>query len=72
MSPYQYEIQAETLQMENTLEIRVSNTPANEYVHTRSFQKWNDWQLTPYHSMEQEFHKDSLFGGLYGPVKIKF
>lgn len=49
MSPYRYEIRAETLQMENTLEIRVSNTPANEYFHTRSFQKWSDWQLTPYH-----------------------
>ena len=72
MSPYLYEIRAETLQMENTLEIRVSNTPANEYFYTRSFQKWSDWQLTPYHSLEQEFHKDSLFGGLYGPVKLKF
>lgn len=70
MSPYTYEISADMLQPDNTLEIRVSNTSANEYVYTKSFDKWKDWQLSPYHSIEQVFHEDSLSGGLYGPVKI--
>ena len=72
MSPYVYEVLTDSLKEENTLEIRVTNTSANEYYHTKSFDKWQSWQLTPYDRIQKVFHKDSLSGGLHGPVKIKF
>jgi len=72
MSPYTFDIPADLLQTENILEIRVSNTGANEYLHTDSFNKWQDWQLTPYKVYEDVFHADSLAGGLYGPVRILY
>lgn len=72
MTPYTYEIDTTTLNECNTLEIRVSNTSANEYLHTKTFDKWQKWQVGPYHDIQNEFHKNSLQGGLYGPVKILF
>ena len=72
MSPYIYEIDTENLCDRNTLEIRVSNTSANEYLYTKSFDKWQKWQVSPYHETQNLFHKDSLQGGLYGPVKILY
>ena len=70
MAPYRYELPVELLQKENILQIRVSNTPANEYNHTKSFDKWQKWQLSPYWEKEKLFHEDSLSGGLYGPVRL--
>ena len=72
MSPHTIEIPKDLLNEENVLEIRVSNTGANEYLHTHSFDKWQDWQLTPYRDRENVFHAESLSGGLYGPVKILY
>lgn len=70
MKPYKYELPKELLQNKNVLEVRVSNTPANEYSYTKSFDKWAKWQLSPYWEKEKLFQKDSISGGLYGPVKI--
>ncbi len=72
MNPYAFEIPGELLKKENTLEIRVTNSAANEYLFTDSFDKWQPWQLTPYREREDLFHADSLSGGLYGPVKILY
>ncbi len=72
MEPYCIDIPTDLLKEENLLEIRVSNTGANEYLHTDSFDKWQKWQLTPYHGRENIFHADSLESGLYGPVKILY
>ncbi len=72
MSPYTIEIPGVLLEEDNILEIRVSNTGANEYLYTDSFDKWQDWQLTPYRDRENIFHADSLSSGLYGPVKILY
>ena len=70
MAPYLYELPKDLLREKNSLKIRVSNTPANEYNYTKSFEKWQKWQLSPYWEKEKIFHEDSLSGGLYGPVKI--
>ena len=70
MAPYIYELPKDLLREENALKIRVSNTPANEYNYTKSFDKWAKWQLSPYWEKEKIFHEDSLSGGLYGPVRI--
>ncbi|MBE7024311.1 MAG: hypothetical protein E7412_07600 [Ruminococcaceae bacterium] len=72
MTPYSIEISGDLLKEDNLLEIRVSNTGANEYLYTKSFDKWQDWQLTPFRDRENVFHADSLAGGLYGPVKILY
>lgn len=72
MPPYRYELSGDILKDENTLTVRVSNTAANEYNYTKSFDKWKTWQMSPYYEAEKEFHKESLFGGLYGPVKILY
>ncbi len=71
MPPYTYAVSAKQLEAKNKLEIRVTNTGANAYVYTKSFEKWQDWQL-PYMPKERIFHMDSLSGGLYGPVKIMY
>ncbi len=72
MTPYVVEIPGDLLEEDNLLEIRVSNTGANEYLYTDSFDKWQPWQLTGYRDMEKVFHADSLASGLYGPVKILY
>ena len=72
MPPYTYTIQPEDLCEDNVLRIRVTNTAANAYYYTNSFEKWPDWMLTPYYEKTQIFHKDSLFGGLYGPVSVRY
>ncbi len=72
MAPFRYEIPAEMLTEENILEIRISNTIGNEHLYTDTFDKWQSWQKGPYYNRCNIFHKDSLQGGLYGPVKIKF
>lgn len=72
MSPFICFIPEEILRGENLLEIRVSNTPANEYESTTSFDKWQPWQLTTYYPTQKLYHVDSISGGLYGPVKIYY
>ena len=72
MSPYTYTFSGDLLKSVNTLEIRVSNTAANEFYHTKSFDKYEEWQLTSYHKTAQDFHRESLESGLFGPVKLKF
>ncbi|MDD6308751.1 MAG: hypothetical protein PUB07_05320 [Clostridia bacterium] len=71
MAPYTYVVSADELKKKNKLEIRVTNTGANAYVYTKSFEKWQEWQL-PYMPKQKVFHTDSISGGLYGPVKILY
>ena len=70
MSPYRLEIPAERIKQENTLEIRVSNSVANEFQYTKALDRWATWQLTRYFVLEKEFDKDSLCGGLIGPIVL--
>lgn len=72
MAPYRYTFSGDLIKDVNTLEVRVSNTAANEFYHTKSFDKYEEWQLTPYHQTAQEFHAESLESGLYGPVKLLY
>lgn len=70
MKPYRYHIPAELMQEENRLEIRVSNTPGNQFYHTKSFDKWGKWMLSPYQDKLNAFYEECLDSGLYGPVKL--
>ena len=72
MPPYRYEIGAEDLRAQNELLLRVTNTPANQYYYTRTYRKWAKWQMGPYFARQKIFNKDSLSGGLYGPVVIRY
>ena len=72
MPPYKFTLDIADIKEYNELEVRGSNTAANEYYYTKTFDKWPSWMLTPYHEKCQIFHEDSLSSGLFGPVKILF
>ena len=72
MSPYRLELCADELCEENILEVCVANTPANEYACTKSFEKWQLWQLGTYYPTQQLYLKESSSGGLAGPVVMRF
>lgn len=70
MPPYRVEIPAGVLREKNELSVTVTNTSANWYVHTDYFDRWQTHQLSPYFEAERNYAKDSVNGGLYGPVKL--
>ncbi|MBR6535385.1 MAG: hypothetical protein IKT65_07380, partial [Clostridia bacterium] len=70
MPPYSLSVPANLLQKENSLKIVVTNTSANWYIHTDYFDKWSIKELSPYFETELEYAKDSVSGGLYGPVVL--
>lgn len=70
MPPYRLRIPCGVLKKENKLEIVVTNTSANLYVHTDYFDKWKAEELSPYFAGELEYAKDYVSGGLYGPVAL--
>ena len=72
MHPYVYEIPSKLFADDNKLEIKVTNTPGNQYQFTKSLEKWGTWQMTPYAERQLLFDRDTLDSGLYGPVKILF
>ncbi len=72
MKPYCFEIKKEMLRDLNELEIMVTNTPANQQLFSKTFEKWADWQLTAYMEKQNVFDLDSIESGLFGPVKITY
>ncbi|MBO5316771.1 MAG: hypothetical protein J6B48_10135 [Clostridia bacterium] len=72
MPPYSLTLPADILCDKNILEIRVTNSAANEYKFTKTFDKFAKWQLSPYHDKQMAFCESNLEGGLFGPVKIFF
>ena len=70
MPPYRLKIPEGVLDKDNKLKIVVTNTSANWYIHTDYFDKWKKEELSPYFEAELEFAKDSVSGGLYGPIEI--
>ena len=70
MPPYRLKVPEGVLDKDNKLKIVVTNTSANWYIHTDYFDKWKKEALSPYFEAELEFAKESVSGGLYGPVEI--
>ncbi len=68
MQPYNLNIPTDLLMKENKLKIVVINTSANWYLYTDYFDKWSAEELSPYFESELDYAKDSVSGGLYGPV----
>ena len=67
-APYRFKIPSDILNENNKIKIIITNTSANWYVHTDYFDKWSIKELSPYFETEIEYAKDSVYGGLYGPV----
>ncbi|MBE6928779.1 MAG: hypothetical protein E7463_00730 [Ruminococcaceae bacterium] len=70
MAPYVYDIDTAKLEAENRFELRVSNTPANQFVHTRNFDRYSPAQIGPYHATGLRFESESLESGLMNSVKL--
>ena len=68
MRPYQVRFPAEEGPI--TVEIHVANTPANQILATDSFTRWPQAEIGTYHEKTLLFEKESLDGGLYGPVAL--
>ncbi len=56
----------------NLIEITVSNTAANQFVLSGADKLFEPKEIGPYNERSKEFEKESLDGGLYGPVTVKF
>ncbi len=69
--PHQVRFGAELLQEENVLEIRVANTAANQTVTADVFSYFQLTDIGPYHYRVGVMERESLGGGLYGPVVLK-
>lgn len=74
MPPYRLTIPTDVLAKENCLQVLVTNSAANEYVATKSFEKMQPYKLTVYFDKEMEFCRDTVAqgSGLFGPVKILY
>ena len=70
MQPYACEIKNALLAGENLLEIIVANTAANQFVYTKNFEQYKAEELGPYFELSKTFEKESLGGGLFGPVVL--
>lgn len=69
--PWVFDIAGTLHAGENVVEVVVTNTMANQYVKTRTLDRWEAWQLGPYHPRALGFEPDSLASGLYGPVMLR-
>ena len=70
MPPYRCTLPKELLKKANDLEITVTNTMANQYLHTKAFDRLEKEKISQYYEIEKEFMKDSLPSGLFGPVRL--
>lgn len=70
MPSYRLKIPSGLLNKDNELKIVVTNTSANRYLNTDYFDKWSIKELSPYFEPELDYAKDSVSGGLYGPVVL--
>lgn len=74
MAPYTYAVEPDMLLDTNKLDIRVSNTAANQFVAKDKWltEKYTLKQLGQYHPLSVYFEHDSLSSGLFGPVRILY
>lgn len=68
--PFEYDVSKTLKPGKNRLKITVYNTPANQYVHTKSFEKWDDATVGRYHKPALVFERETLGGGLFGKVAL--
>ena len=54
----------------NTLQVTVTNTMANQFLHTRKLDRWPDNVLGIYHKQCLALEQGCTRSGLYGPVGL--
>ncbi|MCR5263013.1 MAG: hypothetical protein K6D94_03995, partial [Clostridiales bacterium] len=73
MPPYRFEVPAGYLTAgDHELRITVTNTPANRYMGTDFFDRYEEWQLSPYFPKEKTYYPDTAESGLFGPVTVTY
>lgn len=70
MPPYRYAIPAALMEETNLLSLRVTNSVANAYCAADAFSGIEPWKLSSYFPQEICMGRDSLSGGLIGPVLL--
>jgi len=68
--PFEYDVSKILKRGKNSLKITVFNTPANQYVHTKAFDKWDSATVGRYHTPALVFERETLGGGLFGKVAL--
>ena len=48
----------------------MTNSLANQYIHSEVLKRWPTSVIGPYHRMTLVFEKESLPSGLFGPVRL--
>ena len=68
--PFAFPVEGIVKSGTNELRVTVVNTFANQYVNTKSLDKYPENKTGGYHKVALAFEKQSLESGLYGPVRI--
>ena len=68
--PFEFDVGKLLKTGKNCLEVTVFNTPANQYVYTKSFDKWDSATVGRYHPNALVFERETLGGGLFGKVAL--
>lgn len=68
--PFEYEVTGLLKAGKNRLDVTVFNTPANQYVYTKEFEKWDDATVGRYHKPALVFERETSGGGLYGKAVL--
>ena len=69
-TPYRCVLKAADLQEENILQIKVSNSCANQHVHNDCMKKWSVNEIGPYYQVSVALAERDVPSGLYGPVTV--
>ena len=68
--PFRLDLNGAATAGTNTLRVTVTNTMANQFLHTRKLDRWPDNVLGIYHKQCLALEKGCTRSGLYGPVSI--
>ena len=68
--PFRLDLQGAATAGTNTLSVTVTNTMANQFLHTRKLDRWPDNVLGIYHKQCLALEQGCTRSGLYGPVSV--
>ena len=68
--PFRLDLNGAAAAGTNTLRVTVTNTMANQFLHTRKLDRWPDNVLGIYHKQCLALEQCCTRSGLYGPVSI--
>lgn len=71
LTPYKLRFGPEVLKQENTVELTVANTAGNRIVTADVYSYLNQKQIGDLHETMAAFERETLGGGLWGPVVLK-